>query len=106
MQCPDSPPTLRIPGDYEAEYPSTSASALAVKRLPPYMGTTLPALCKFWRIIQSVSLVYFPSSPKVDEESLKLEFAETKYRELLAWSESLPAELTRHEDNPHHVVFQ
>lgn len=99
---------LPIPGDYETDRgrndSGTSASTPAAADMPPYMGTTLPALCKFWRIVHGVSLVYFSGDSRAEWTSLRLEFAEFKYRELLAWIEGLPSQLTRDDENPHHVV--
>jgi hypothetical protein len=53
--------------------------------------------------MHGVSLKYF--STQFLREHRDVEFAEFKYRELIAWAENLPPPLLRAEDNPHHVVI-
>ncbi|KAK8073791.1 hypothetical protein PG994_004690 [Apiospora phragmitis] len=86
---------------------SSDEASISTKRtLPGYMGTTFTFLCQLWRIVHGLTLRYYDERKKTMEPP-KLEFAELKYRELLAWMQNLPAELVRGEDNPRHVfVFQ
>ncbi|KAH7265046.1 uncharacterized protein BKA55DRAFT_660600 [Fusarium redolens] len=75
-----------------------------------YMGDTFPILCRFWRIMHEVTLKYYRDQP-FPRESLSshiaLAFAEYKYRELIAWAETLPPSMVRSKQSPHHVlVFQ
>lgn len=67
------------------------------------MGTTFTYLCQLWRIVHEFTLTYNNERDKA-KETPKLDVAEMKYRELLAWVQNLPAELARGEDSPHHVV--
>lgn len=72
-----------------------------------YMGETLPALCKFWRILHGVALAYHKGAthkPESPSQHVTLAFAELKYRELLSWAETVPAGLIPCDDSPHHVV--
>lgn len=70
------------------------------------MGNTFPLICEFWEIIREVSLAYF-SSQEDPKDSVSLDFAEMKFRELLAWAETIPMPVIRDVQSPHHVmVFQ
>jgi hypothetical protein len=77
---------------------------------PKYMGDTFPVLCRFWRIIHQVTLRYYRDQPYPHEslnDHITLAFAEYKYRELIAWAETLPQSMVRSEQSPHHVlIFQ
>lgn len=71
------------------------------------MGETLPALCKFWRILHGVTLQYYNRTKNATDSpnrDVSFDFVELKYRELLAWLETLPRSLIPSEDSPHHVV--
>jgi hypothetical protein len=74
------------------------------------MGDTFPVLCRFWRIIHQVTLRYYRDQPYPHEslnDHITLAFAEYKYRELIAWAETLPQSMVRSEQSPHHVlIFQ
>ncbi|KAK6085299.1 hypothetical protein SCUP234_02847 [Seiridium cupressi] len=107
------PPTLPIPGDSGRASPegsgtSSSGGSSSGKTpepciLPSYMGNTFPAVCKFWRIMRKVCLAYF--STKGDpKDHVSLDFAELKFREILAWAESLPLPVLRDINSPHHVM--
>lgn len=116
MEYPEYPPALPIPGD-SPEFASSPGSSRSrdsdtnsqiPERIPPiYMGETFTALCRFWRILHGVSMVYYnrnTSTPAHISEHVSIEFAERKYRELLAWIETLPSSFAQAEDNPHHVM--
>ena len=71
------------------------------------MGGTFPAVCRFWRIIHGLTSRYYkstvlPRGPRGD--SVNLEFAEFKYRELLTWAETLPDTFAQSDSSPHHIV--
>ncbi|KAH6707255.1 hypothetical protein VD0002_g8150 [Verticillium dahliae] len=116
LEYPEYPPALPIPGD-SPEFASSPGSSRSrdsdtnsqiPERIPPiYMGETFTALCRFWRILHGVSMVYYnrnTSTPAHISEHVSIEFAERKYRELLAWIETLPSSFAQAEDNPHHVM--
>ncbi|ORY64515.1 uncharacterized protein BCR38DRAFT_435341 [Pseudomassariella vexata] len=110
LPCPKHPPTLPIPGKQEtasSQEPSNSSNITLRQEpvLPRYMGKTFPALCEFWQILQGVTMRYYQGTNSPVPAHSDLEYAEFKFRELLAWAENLPSELQRAEDNPHHVVI-
>lgn len=70
---------------------------------PDYMGSTFPHICRFWRIVHEVSIVYQNDGQQSWGYRGSLSFAEFKFRELLAWSNSLPPQLLPAHDHPHHV---
>ncbi|KAH6651916.1 hypothetical protein BKA67DRAFT_593606 [Truncatella angustata] len=97
------PPTLPIPGT-SGQYDPISSHPIVQDALPEYMGYTFPAICEFWQIVREVSLAYFAQG-KDPSDNVPLNFAEMKYREILAWAENLPVQITRDSNCPHHVVI-
>ena len=92
MNIPSSPPSLPIP-----RLSPTASST-------DYMGQTFHHLCRFWSIVHEVSLEYHGSGQPPWASGATLRFAEFKFRELLAWSNSLPTTLSsEHSNRPHHV---
>ncbi|KAK8013758.1 hypothetical protein PG991_009351 [Apiospora marii] len=108
---PQFPPWVPIPGDTGSDWAeslteSSSANETSVRKLQStssYMGTTFPYLCQFWQIVHGFALRI--DNKNSFSELLSLEFAEMKYRELLAWVQNLPAAQIRREGSPHHVVI-
>lgn len=90
IDCPKHPPQMAIPI-------CTKTPSLE------YMGTTFPEICRFWMILHEVTLVYSGDGVTPWGSSGTLPFAEFKFRELLAWSNSLPSQLTQGYDHQHHV---
>jgi len=70
---------------------------------PPFMGDTFPYSCLFWDIVREVSWVYHAEGHLPWGARGSLAFAEFKFRELLAWSNRLPLQMTSKQSNPHHV---
>lgn len=109
LHCPRYPPRLPIP-DCHPEYDTVGSNSPCMTHaptLPAYMGRTFPYLCQFWRIMHEVSLVYYSDGRLPSDGGATLRFAEFKFRELLAWSNSLPLHLSRNDQSPHHVqIFQ
>lgn len=110
LSYPEYPPIVPIPGHewYEPSEPSPGPHQQRPKQT--YMGDTFPIICRFWRIMHEVTLKYYRDQP-FPRESLSshitLAFTEYKYRELIAWAETLPPSMVRSEQSPHHVlVFQ
>ncbi|KAI8184095.1 hypothetical protein KHU50_001968 [Colletotrichum sp. SAR 10_65] len=68
------------------------------------MGSTFSTLCQFWRILHGVTLSYYKDKPTSLPEHASIDFAEFKYRELLAWIEGLPSDQALKDHSPHHVV--
>ncbi|KAF4917750.1 hypothetical protein CGCVW01_v009536 [Colletotrichum viniferum] len=68
------------------------------------MGSTFSTLCQFWRILHGVTLSYYKDKSTSLPEHASIDFAEFKYRELLAWIEGLPSDQALKDHSPHHVV--
>jgi hypothetical protein len=110
LSYPEYPPALPIPGHAWNHTPDDSSESAHQTLQQTYMGDTFPILCRFWKIMHEVTLKYYRDQP-VPLEGLSghitLAFAEYKYRELIAWAETLPPSMVRSEQSPHHVlVFQ
>jgi hypothetical protein len=110
LSYPEYPPVLPIPGHAWHHTSDDSPESVQQSLQQTYMGDTFPVLCRFWRIMHEVTLKYYRDQP-VPREGLSghitLAFAEYKYRELIAWAETLPLSMVRSEKSPHHVlVFQ
>lgn len=106
LEYPDHPPSLPIP----VSRPGQSDASPGQNTQPgkaPYMGETFPALCRFWRIMHGVTSEYYKnvSARLPPSHHVSLEFAEHKYRELLAWAETLPPPLVQSTESPHHVII-
>ncbi|KAI0098541.1 hypothetical protein GGR51DRAFT_552531 [Nemania sp. FL0031] len=96
-------PTVPIPG--ELGLPGFDDDILedgdAIDR--GVLGITFPALCKFWQISHGARWVHLPGPPDPDP-LFRLSLLEHKYRQLLAWVETLPSYLLRAEESPHHTI--
>ncbi|KAJ4863569.1 fungal zn(2)-Cys(6) binuclear cluster domain-containing protein [Trichoderma breve] len=104
LEGPKYPPHLPIPGfehDNGADEAMSPNSPGSQSQLP-YMGGVFPYLCKFWSIMYGVSLAYNDNQSTLNSSGT-LNFAEYKFRELLAWSNTLPSHLLRVNRNPHYV---
>ncbi|KAG6006167.1 hypothetical protein E4U21_007277 [Claviceps maximensis] len=105
MLCPTSPPLIAVPKGRLLDTSETSLvlHAEVVSWLPPYMGDTFPYLCWFWTIVREMTWVYYVGGETTLGSQGSLAFAEFKFRELLAWSNSLPPQLSTKKHTPHHV---
>jgi hypothetical protein len=96
------PPFLPIPGD--ASNIEDFAEA-ASKPLPTYMGGTFTKFCEFWKIVHEVIWSHYDGDDiTIPYDIATLGFAETTYRRLLEWADTLPLMLARGDQNSHHVV--
>ncbi|KAF4341829.1 nitrogen assimilation transcription factor nit-4 [Fusarium beomiforme] len=107
LSYPEHPPIVPIPGHkwYCSSEPSPETPQQTLQQT--YMGDTFPILCRFWRIMHEVTLKYYRDQPFPREglsSHITLSFAEYKYRELIAWAETLPPSMVRSEQSPHHVL--
>ncbi|RFU80368.1 n-terminal fungal transcription regulatory domain-containing [Trichoderma arundinaceum] len=106
LQGPRHPPRLPIPeiasGDVTNTSRQPSPDFHRIDSQAQYMGGVFPYLCRFWGIMYEVNLAYDDEQSPLRSHGT-LRFAEYKFRELLAWSNSLPTHLLRAEKNPHYV---
>lgn len=104
--CP-SPPKLAVPLNASCgkiRFGTIKATSTQLTHVAEYMGDTFPRLCQFWTIMREVHLVYQgESGTQPWGKGASLSFAEFKFRELMAWSNSLPPHLLSELKNPHHV---
>ncbi|KAH7247419.1 uncharacterized protein BKA55DRAFT_739434 [Fusarium redolens] len=108
LSYPEHPPIWPIPGNGWHETSEGSLESIRETLRSTYMGDTFPVLCRFWRIIHQVTLRYYRDQPYPREglsDHITLAFAEYKYRELIAWAETLPPSMLRSEQSPHHVLI-
>ncbi|KAM5381974.1 hypothetical protein ACJZ2D_002762 [Fusarium nematophilum] len=108
LSYPEYPPVTPIPGHAWHHNPDDSVESVHESLESTYMGDTFPALCRFWRIIHEVTLRYYRDQPRPREGlsgHVSLAFAEYKYRELIAWAETLPPSMMRSAQSPHHVLI-
>ncbi|KAF5024181.1 hypothetical protein F66182_3745 [Fusarium sp. NRRL 66182] len=103
------PPMFPVPGRNKED---TIDERLAVRWprhfIPDYAGKTFQTLCELWTIMQEVVAVYFPERGDEDAASIRipLAFVQGKYQKLLAFTDSLPPEMssTNQEYMPDHVL--
>lgn len=106
LTYPEHSPTLPVP--MSVKYSRDNNAELLPKPSESYMGDTFPTLCQFWKIIHEVTLRYYRDNPpprRQLSDHISLSFAEYKYRELLAWTETLPESMMQSDDSPHHVII-
>lgn len=94
-------PEILYPGR-EPRLPVPSAQR-QVSTVRWYMGDTFPYLCKLWSILHDVNRPYQRTRRSSWGSRNSVPFAEYKFRELLAWSNSLPQYLSPRPQNAHHV---
>ncbi|KAK8043263.1 hypothetical protein PG993_005693 [Apiospora rasikravindrae] len=110
VEVPKYPPTISIPRVDMAEDSKGSSSTDVTPSNEPtqvqeIMGATFPRVCELWAMMHDVSLLYHDPKDLMQPGKLSLDFAEMKYRELLAWAENMPSRLHRSDSNPHHTVI-
>ncbi|KAK8071514.1 hypothetical protein PG996_004862 [Apiospora saccharicola] len=111
VEVPKHLPTVPIPQvDMSEDSRESSSAGLTPSidepsQVQEIMGITFPRVCELWALMHQVSLHYHHPRHTMRPGSLSLEFAEMKYRELLAWAENLPSRLHRSDANPHHAVI-
>lgn len=102
VEYPSCPPLLPIP-THETQPEVSEATASTGLRSRPYY-VLFPILCKFWCILNGVAVAYYSNAPGEIRDRVAFEFAEFKFRELLAWADRLPSSLARTEQTSHLVV--
>lgn len=75
--------------------------------LPSFMGKTLPTLCKLSTIVQEAAAVYIDRKNNSIRSNISLAFAESKYQQLLAWTDTFAGDMACGLLSPTHVlIFQ
>lgn len=92
-------PTLPVPGE------DRGCELWPSHPLPSYMGHTFPAMCNLWAIGQEVAAVYFADKKTPTPDRIPMGFAEAKFGHLLAWMDTLSADMRRSESSPAHVAL-
>lgn len=95
------PPLLERPGQAPSFDKSLTSTHSASK--PSYAGKSFPYFCQFWCVVHEIAAMYYSSSKHIHEH-VPLAYAESKFRQLLAWADSLPPDCSRHEGMPHNVA--
>ena len=101
------PPVLPIPGDTNRQVSMNPMLSWPPHPLPSYMGQTFTWLRKFWTIFQEINLVYSLDIDTPIVERAPLAFAESKYQQLLDWTNMLGQDMLCGQYNQSHVfIFQ
>ncbi|KAK6073085.1 zinc finger protein [Seiridium cupressi] len=98
---PAAPPKLPIPGEESLVGQDLDYPMKPVKEF--LMGTTFPALCRFWRIVQRTEWIHYPDHDS-PPENFKQELMEYNFREVIAWTHTLPRAMLAHQNSSHHVI--
>jgi hypothetical protein len=99
-------PTVPIPGEFDPQELEDNILEEGEPMPQGLLGNTFPTLCKFWLITHEARWVHLPG-PHAPDPSFRMSLLEHKYRQLLAWVETLPSYMLRTETSPHHtIVFQ
>lgn len=106
---PEHPPVMPIPssiaGPIEKINELQDQTTDSKSRQSSSQEQIFKSLCRFCRILHEVTSVYYENQATFVPNSISLQFAEFKYRELLAWADELPPVLLRSDDNPHIVLI-
>ncbi|KAF4453680.1 Conidial development protein fluffy [Fusarium austroafricanum] len=89
----DFPPMFPVPGRNTKDMiDERLAVHWPCHSIPDYAGKTFQALCELWTIMQEVIAVYFADSPA--PMRIPLSFVEAKYQKILAFTDSLPPDMS------------
>lgn len=100
------PPVLPAPGD------TSRGSGSLVLTWPPhpipeYVKGIFTTLCELWVMVQSIDVVYYLKNMPYTANRVSLASAESKYRKLLAWADTIPQQMIRGEQmTSHALLFQ
>jgi hypothetical protein len=112
VDYPDFPPCVPIPdaetaGIYEDSQFHDHSTETGEKgsKPSPKPPELFANICRFWRIMHEVTTIYYGNQTASVEGTVSLQFAEFKYRELLAWADRLPVVLARSSRIPDVIVI-
>ncbi|KAI1130265.1 hypothetical protein F5Y10DRAFT_289717 [Nemania abortiva] len=97
-------PMMPIPGDTDLPDPESNIFEDGDVIDRGVLGITFPALCKFWLITHGARWIHLPDPPPIPDPFFRMSVLEHKYRQLLAWVETLSPNLLRTEESPHHTI--
>lgn len=72
---------------------------------PSYLGQALSPWCRIWVIMLEVAHLYYLPADDPHRSILSISIAGRKFRELLAWSESISPLLTRDQKTSYHMTI-
>jgi len=102
------PPNLPVPGE-KVQHLEVVSEGTAVDAtttiLPGYMGQTFTTMCRFWAIVQEITVAFFGPDGKPISGRVPLAFAEAKYQKLLAWADTMGEGMALGEHSPAHVII-
>ena len=93
------PPMYPIPPSRVLDPIVDAARTSSQQRSSMQPGNLFVALCHLCLVAQNVACAYFDGSKDPVVQRVPVEFAETKYRELLGWVQKLPHCLTREDES-------
>jgi hypothetical protein len=107
LEAPKSAPNLPIPKGPSFSRISGRVSESGSFEGQDLMGSTFSVLCEFWSMIHEGIWIYYRERLDSPPEAWRSKLAEHKFREIIAWTTSLPPSLIRAKDSgPHVPVFQ
>jgi hypothetical protein len=106
VEYPRVPPTIPVPD-------STNVLDFTLEGMDPLRPSAqtrqykrvFPVLCGFWTILNSVATAYYSNSSSPIRAPATLEFAKSKYEELLEWIDKLPSDMSRSGREAHFVII-
>ncbi|KAF5668659.1 nitrate assimilation regulatory nira [Fusarium heterosporum] len=93
-------PRLELPGDID----QMLAAEEDRSSTPSVISEAFKASCKLWMIFSPIAKSYYREGIAISGPA-SVEFAEKVYRQLLAWANELPLELTRRPGSSHSVYM-
>jgi hypothetical protein len=103
VEYPKIPPVLPIPDVKATRVESVGIDPIHSAQARQFRAL-FPTLCGFWSILNEVAVSYYSNSSKPSASHVTIQFAEYKYKELLAWADNLPSALSRSGYKSHLVI--
>ena len=105
VEYPRVPPTIPVPDSTKVlQFTPEGMLPLHPSAQTRQFRLFFPVLCGFWRILNSVATAYYADSSSITTGLAKLEFAKSKYEELLGWTDNLHSSLSRNGGETHLVI--
>ncbi|KAI9148682.1 Nitrogen assimilation transcription factor nit-4 [Paramyrothecium foliicola] len=105
VEYPKVPPTVPVPESTKVlEFTPDGINPLRPSPQTRQYRLFFPVLCGFWRILNSVAAAYYVNSTSPSPGPATLDFAKSKYEELLEWTDNLPSDMSRNGRETHLVI--